>query len=96
MRSVFMFLVCANFIEEKKHMAKKGNNGQNMDGEVYYPSEEVCTQAVVKDWDAMAARAQKDPQAFWAAEAEELEWFQKWDQVLDDSNKPFYKWFVGA
>ena len=26
----------------------------------------------------------------------ELEWFQKWDKVLDDSNKPFFKWFTGA
>ena len=25
-----------------------------------------------------------------------LEWYQKWDQVLDDSSKPFYKWFVGG
>ena len=22
--------------------------------------------------------------------------FKKWDKVLDDSNPPFYKWFVGA
>jgi len=68
-------------------MAK--NNGQSMDGEVYYPSDEVVAQARLKDWDATAARALKDPEAFWAAEAEELEWFQKWDKVLDDSNKPF-------
>ncbi|RYX99702.1 acetate--CoA ligase, partial [bacterium] len=33
---------------------------------------------------------------FWAQEAESLEWYQKWDKVLDDSNKPFYKWFTGA
>src|SRR5512134_1850669 len=67
-----------------------------MDGEVYYPSEEVIAEATLKDWEAVAARALKDPQAFWAEEAEELEWFQKWDKVLDDSNKPFFKWFTGA
>ena len=67
-----------------------------MEGEVYYPSDEVVAQANAKDWDAMAEKALKDPQAFWAAEAEELEWYQKWDKVLDDSNKPFFKWFVGA
>ena len=38
----------------------------------------------------------QDPEAFWAKRAEELEWYQKWDQVLDDSKKPFYKWFVGG
>lgn len=33
---------------------------------------------------------------FWADMASELEWFQPWEKVLDDSNKPFFKWFVGA
>ncbi len=28
--------------------------------------------------------------------AELLDWNQKWDQVLDQSNPPFYKWFVGG
>ena len=65
-------------------------------GEVYFPSKEVVEQARLKDWDALARKASKDPQAFWAAEAEELEWFQKWDKVLDDTNKPFFKWFTGA
>ncbi len=69
---------------------------KTMEGEVYYPSDEVVAQANAKDWDAMAEKALKDPQAFWAAEAEELEWYQKWDKVLDDTNKPFFKWFVGA
>ncbi|MBC7090293.1 MAG: AMP-binding protein, partial [Methanobacteriaceae archaeon] len=32
----------------------------------------------------------------WAEKAKELEWFQKWDKVLDDSNKPFYKWFTNG
>ncbi len=67
-----------------------------MEGEVFYPSDEVVSQAILKDWDATAAQAMKDPQGFWAKEAEELEWFQKWDKVLDDSNKPFFKWFVGG
>ncbi|MGC1375753.1 MAG: acetate--CoA ligase [Anaerolineales bacterium] len=67
-----------------------------MEGEVYYPSQEVIAQANVKDWDKLAEFARTDLQGFWAKEAEELEWFQKWDKVLDDSNKPFFKWFVGG
>ena len=66
------------------------------DGETYYPTPEVVAQARVKDWDALARTALADPQAFWAAEAGELEWYRKWDKVLDDSKKPFYKWFAGA
>ncbi len=67
-----------------------------MEGEVYYPSEQVIAQARLKDWDALAEKAGKDLQGFWADEASELEWYKKWDKVLDDSNKPFFKWFVGA
>jgi acetyl-CoA synthetase len=68
----------------------------HMEGEVYYPSEEVIAQAVLKDWDATAEFARQDLQGFWAKEAAELEWFEPWEQVLDDSNKPFYKWYVGS
>lgn len=76
-------------------MAKSGKP-KEMEGEVFYPSEQVVAQARLKDWDALAEKAGKDLQGFWADEASELEWFKKWDKVLDDSNKPFFKWFVGA
>ncbi len=73
-------------------MAKK----KEMEGEVYYPSEQVVAQARLKDWEALAEKADKDLEGFWASEASELEWYKKWDKVLDDSKAPFYKWFVGA
>ena len=57
---------------------------------------EMVKQANVQDYEAEYERAMKDPEAFWADCAEKLEWYQKWDKVLDDSNKPFYKWFVGG
>jgi acetyl-CoA synthetase len=40
--------------------------------------------------------ADEDWQGWWVSQAERLHWFKKWDQVLDDSNPPFYKWFVGG
>ncbi len=55
---------------------------QQLDGEVFHPSPEVAAQARVKDWDQVARKALEDPDAFWAAEAEELEWYRKWDKVL--------------
>jgi acetyl-CoA synthetase len=67
-----------------------------LEGEVFYPSSEVLAQARVKDWDALARKAHDDLLGFWSAEAEELEWYRKWNKVLDDSEKPFYKWFPGA
>lgn len=67
-----------------------------MEGEVYFPSQEVIRRARLKDWDALAATAAEDLQGFWAREAQELEWYTPWERVLDDSNPPFYKWFTGA
>ncbi|MCP2326322.1 acetyl-CoA synthetase [Hamadaea flava] len=40
--------------------------------------------------------AAADRLAFWAKQAQRLDWFQEWDQVLDWSNPPFAKWFVGG
>jgi acetyl-CoA synthetase len=62
----------------------------------YYPPEELVKHANVPDYDAVYQKAMKDPAAFWAERAEELDWFKKWDKVLDDSNAPFFKWFVGG
>jgi acetyl-CoA synthetase len=59
-------------------MAIKTNSGK-LDGEVFYASEETVANAGVKDWNLVADKAREDLQAFWAAEAEELEWFKKWD-----------------
>ena len=41
-------------------------------------------------------RADADFEAWWAQRAEELHWFEPWERVLDDSDPPFYKWFVGG
>jgi acetyl-CoA synthetase len=38
----------------------------------------------------------ENTEEFWADMANELEWYQPWEKVLDDSDKPFFKWFVGA
>jgi acetyl-CoA synthetase len=64
--------------------------------EVYSPSAEIAAAANVKDYAEVAGRARRDLAGFWAEQAERFEWFRKWDAVLDDSKKPFYKWFVGG
>ncbi|MBU1002643.1 MAG: acetate--CoA ligase [Proteobacteria bacterium] len=40
--------------------------------------------------------ANRDYLAYWEDAAHELDWFKKWDQVLDDSDAPHYRWFSGA
>ncbi len=41
-------------------------------------------------------RSVEDPQGYWGELANELHWYTPWDKVLDDSNAPFYRWFVGG
>lgn len=72
-------------------MAKK-----KLQGDVYYPAKEVIENAHIKDWDKLNKQANADYAKFWSDRAEELHWFKKWDRVIDDSKKPFYKWFTGA
>ncbi|MDP3066264.1 MAG: acetate--CoA ligase [Methanobacteriaceae archaeon] len=62
---------------------------------VFEPNEEVKKRAHVKDWEAEIEKG-KDLEKYWGEKAEQFEWFKKWDKVLDDSNKPFYKWFTGG
>ena len=40
--------------------------------------------------------AKANPHAFWASQAEHLTWATPWTDVLDWSNAPFAKWFVGG
>ncbi|NYF56472.1 acetate--CoA ligase [Micromonospora purpureochromogenes] len=42
------------------------------------------------------AEAAEDGLAFWERQAGRLAWAKQWDQVLDWSNPPFAKWFVGG
>ena len=58
------------------------------------PSAAFAAQANVKA-DAYAEAAGDRP-AFWAKQAERLSWSTPWTQVLDWSNPPFAKWFVGG
>jgi propionyl-CoA synthetase len=42
------------------------------------------------------ARSLADPAGFWGEMAEEITWIKRWDQVLDDSELPFSRWFKGG
>lgn len=60
----------------------------------FAPSKEFIEQANIRD-ESLYAWAQEDPIGFWEAQAERLDWFRKWDRVLD-WEPPFAKWFVGG
>ena len=69
---------------------------QKLAGEIFYPSNDIIKNARIRDWEAISAQAELNMEGFWAKEASELHWFEPWTKVLDDSNKPFYQWFVGG
>ncbi|MGB0385205.1 MAG: propionyl-CoA synthetase [Ardenticatenaceae bacterium] len=41
-------------------------------------------------------RSLEDREGFWAEVAEDIDWYEKWDTVLDESRPPFYRWFSGG
>jgi len=67
------------------------------DKSLYRPSPEIVDAAHVPDYEALREEAAQDPVAFWEARARELvDWYEPWDQALDDSEAPFFKWFSGG
>jgi acetyl-CoA synthetase len=69
--------------------------GGLLDQERFEPPEDFVSEALVTDLSEHEA-AREDPQGWWAEQAKALHWFQEWDTVLDESDPPFYKWFVGG
>ncbi len=85
---------------------KSNGKGESTElAQIYHPSEQLVENANVtaymrqkglKTYDELYAWTIEHPEEFWSDQANELEWYQKWDKVLDDSQAPFYKWFVGG
>jgi acetyl-CoA synthetase len=66
-----------------------------LDIESFDPPEEFRKHANVTDASIIES-ADADYEGFWADQAEALHWDRKFDQVLDFSDPPFAKWFVGG
>src|SRR5438105_3956134 len=60
----------------------------------YAPSADFAAQANAND-PAIYARAEADPEGFWAEQAQSLDWFKPYNKVLEWS-APWVKWFVGG
>jgi len=50
----------------------------------------------IEDYQKVHKTSVTNYRQFWAGVASELEWSKPWNEVLDDSNPPFYKWFTGG
>ncbi len=76
-------------------MTESGQTLDNLSTEsrVFAPPEDFAAQANAT---ADLYQADADREAFWAQQADRLHWDQPFEQVLDWSNAPFAKWFVGG
>jgi acetyl-CoA synthetase len=65
---------------------------------VFRPLPQIVMEANLSQQELEDAKKQADEDflAYWEDAALELDWFKKWDKVLEDSEPPFYKWFPGA
>jgi acetyl-CoA synthetase len=75
-------------------MSETGTQKSEVATRRFPPSEELAAQANVGP--EVYEQAAGDRLAFWEAQARRLTWEKEWDQVLDWSNPPFAKWFVGG
>ncbi|WP_456393766.1 AMP-binding protein, partial [Nitratifractor sp.] len=68
--------------------------------EKYYPNKAFAKEARIKnmcEYRELMEWAQEDYEGFWDHWArEKIDWIEPYKQVLDESDAPFYKWFVGG
>ncbi|HEU0028497.1 MAG TPA: acetate--CoA ligase [Ktedonobacterales bacterium] len=81
--------------------APQGSSGQSstidallQEHRRFPPSAEFTANANVRD-PSVYQRAKDDPEGFWAEAANRLDWFQRWEKVLE-WDAPWAKWFVGG
>ena len=65
---------------------------------IFDPPQDFSKGAYVQNleqYEVLYKKSIEDPEAFWAAAANELHWFKPWDKVLE-WDLPWAKWFVGG
>ncbi|RMH58061.1 MAG: acetate--CoA ligase [Candidatus Hydrogenedentota bacterium] len=66
---------------------------------VFAPNDAFRSRARIKnlsEYRRMYEESLSNPESFWGKIAGELHWFKKWDTVLDETNAPFFQWFVNG
>jgi len=64
--------------------------------EYYQPPKKFIEQANLKDASVMERFSEKNYPKCFEEYAEMLTWYKDWNTVLDTSDPPFWKWFVGG
>ena len=68
--------------------------------QIFQPPKELSDNALIKNMDEynkLYNESVNDLEGFWDRLAKQkIDWIKPYDKVLDESNAPFYKWFVGG
>src|SRR5688572_4582472 len=72
----------------------------SMDQKELFPPPQPFVEAAqirsMVEYERLFKAAADDPEKFWAERAQQLDWFAPWNKVLDWSDPPFARWFVGG
>ena len=84
--------------KEKVQPEKETTEALLAEGRVFRPLPQLVADANLspKNYEDAVKQGESDLEAFWEEAAHELNWFKKWDTVLDRSDAPFFKWFAGG
>src|SRR5829696_1940367 len=66
-----------------------------LDKETFEPPAAFRERALITDY-SVHEDANGDPVAWWEKQAGALDWAERWDTALDESDAPSYKWFTGG
>jgi acetyl-CoA synthetase len=81
-------------------MTESGITSMMEEKRVFNPPEELAKKAYVKslaEYKKIYKRSVDDPEGFWAEQAQQLDWYKKWDKVLiEDFAKAKHSWFNGG
>lgn len=71
-----------------------------IEDEVFMPPESIKMKAYIRSMDEywkIYKRSIEDPEGFWGELADQLDWYKRWDKVLEyDFGKPEVKWFING
>jgi acetyl-CoA synthetase len=84
--------------EEDAQASEKTIESMLAEGRKLAPSDDFRKKANIKsieEYNELYERSVNEPDKFWAEMAEDLDWYEKWKNVLS-WNPPFAKWFEGG
>lgn len=71
-----------------------------MEDQIFMPPDSIKMKAYIRSMDEywkIYQRSVEDPEGFWGELAEQLDWYKRWDKVLEyDFDRPDIKWFING